>query len=246
MFSRIANLFKGFLSLFISGIEKQNPEALLEAEKENLRRNIGNYNEGLAAHAGLCERLMSQVKTLEKEEQTLRAKTAANLRAGNNDAAGQLALQLQTTTRELDENRVQLEQAEVTYKNLLRAREVAVRDAQAKIDSLKSGLNDLKVKRATAELAEMATGMISKIGGSGDTLNRLEEMVEEERTKAAGRARVATDSIDTSGIDLKEGEQKALANQALADFAAKEGITLDAGDAATTPAPPPIKTMGSE
>ena len=32
MFRRIANLIKGFLSLFISGIEKQNPEALLEVE----------------------------------------------------------------------------------------------------------------------------------------------------------------------------------------------------------------------
>ena len=40
MFSRIANLFKGFLSLFISGIEKRNPEALLEVEKENLRKQI--------------------------------------------------------------------------------------------------------------------------------------------------------------------------------------------------------------
>ena len=37
MFSRIANLFKGFLSLFVSGLERQNPKALIEAEKENLR-----------------------------------------------------------------------------------------------------------------------------------------------------------------------------------------------------------------
>ena len=38
MFHRIANLFKGFLGLFISGLEKRNPEALLEVEKENLRK----------------------------------------------------------------------------------------------------------------------------------------------------------------------------------------------------------------
>ena len=65
MFRRIANLFRGFLSLFIGGLERQNPEALLEVEKENLRRQIANYNQGLAAHAGLCERLMTQVKRLE-------------------------------------------------------------------------------------------------------------------------------------------------------------------------------------
>jgi len=31
MFGRIANLFKGFMSLFISGVERRNPEALLNA-----------------------------------------------------------------------------------------------------------------------------------------------------------------------------------------------------------------------
>ena len=65
--------------------------------------------------------------------------------------------------------------------------------------------------------------MIGSLGGSGDTLNRLHSMVEEDREKAAGRARVARDSLDTRDIHIKEAEQNALADQALADFAAKEG-----------------------
>lgn len=58
----IANLFKGFMGLFISGAERRNPEALLEVEKENLRVQISRYNQGLATHAGMCERMMAQVK----------------------------------------------------------------------------------------------------------------------------------------------------------------------------------------
>ena len=77
MFTRLANIFRGFLSLFVSGIEKRNPEALLELEQENLRKQIGSYSQSLAAHAGLAERLMSQVKKLESEENDLRAKTRA-------------------------------------------------------------------------------------------------------------------------------------------------------------------------
>ena len=49
----------------------------------------------------------------------------------------------------------------------------------------------MRMNQAMAEIHEMAAGMVSSIGGGGDTLNRLHEMVEEERTKAAGRARVA-------------------------------------------------------
>jgi phage shock protein A len=235
MFGRIANLFKGFLSLFVSGIERRNPEALLELEQENLRKQIGNFNQGLASHAGMAERLMSQVRKLEAEQKDMRAKTTAHVRAGNNTAAGQYALRLQSVELQLAENRAQLEQAETTYKNLVKARDVAVQTARAKIESLKGAINDMRMKQAMAEIHEMAGGMITNIGGAGDTLNRLHEMVEEERNKAAGRARVAKDSIDMSQVDIKEAEMTALADQALADFAAREGISLK-GAAAPAPA----------
>jgi phage shock protein A len=243
MFKRLANVIRGFFGLFVSGIEKRNPEALLELEKENLRKQIANYNQGLAAHAGLSERLMTQIRKLEAEERDLRAKASANLRAGNRDAAGNYALRLQTVQRELTENRGQLGQAETTYTELIKARDIAVRAAQDKIAALKTSLDDLKVKRATAELTEMASGMITSIGGSGDTLDRLHKMVEEEREIASGRARVARDSLNTSDLLIKDEEQKALAEQALADFAAKEGLAIESGSS-SAPATESVKAMG--
>ena len=135
MFKRISNLFRGFFGLFVSGMERRNPEALLEVETENLRRQIGQYNQGLTSHAALCERLMTQVRKQEVEQRDLRAKTTANLRAGNRDAAGQYAIRLQTIDKDLEENRKQLEQAETTYRDLVRARDVAVTTAKAKIEA---------------------------------------------------------------------------------------------------------------
>ncbi|MFM2090308.1 MAG: hypothetical protein RLZZ127_797 [Planctomycetota bacterium] len=243
LFARIANIFKGMASLFVTKMEKRNPEALLELEKENLRKQIAQYNQGLASHAGMCERLMSQVRKLETEERDLRAKATAHLRAGNRSAAGQYALRLQTVERELEENRTQLNQAETTYKDLVKARDVAINAAKAKIESLKGAIQDMRMKQAMAEMNEMAAGMISEVGGSGDTLNRLTEMVEDERTKAAGRARVARDGIDMNQVNIQEAEQQALADQALADFAAKAGVVLDA-PAGAAPAPAAPRVMG--
>jgi phage shock protein A len=223
-------------------MEKRNPEALLELEQENLRKQIANFNQGLASHAGMCERIMGQVRKLEAEQKDLRAKTTAHLRAGNKSAAGQYALRLQTIETQLEENRKQLEQAETTYKNLVKARDIAVQIAKAKIESLKGAINDMRMNQAMAEIHEMASGMISSIGGAGDTLNRLHEMVEEERTQAAGRARIAKDSVDMTDVDIKEAEMTALADQALADFAAREGISIPAGAAAE----PVTRTMGAQ
>src|SRR5260370_18500511 len=118
MLQRMSNLVRGFFSLFISGLERQNPEALVEVEQENLRKQIGQYNQGLAAHAGLCERLITQVKKLEVEERELRAKTTAFLRSDNRDAAGQTALPLQTIQRELTEDATQLKQPATTNPEL--------------------------------------------------------------------------------------------------------------------------------
>src|SRR5512134_3604163 len=132
IFDRISNLVRGFLSLFVSSIERRNPEALLDLERENLREQVASFNQGLATHAGLCERLMGQVRRLETEQKDLRAKTAAHLRAGNKSAAGQYALRLQSVESQLEENRKQLEQAEATYQNLTKARDVAVQTARAK------------------------------------------------------------------------------------------------------------------
>jgi phage shock protein A len=245
MFKRIANLIRGFFGLFVGGMEKMSPEALLEVEKENLRTQIAKYNQGLASHAALCERLISQVKRLESDENDLRQKTSALLRVNNRESAGQYALRLQTIQRELGENRQQLDGAEKTYRELISARDVSIRAAQKKIEELKYALSDLKIKKATAELTEMAGGMISSIGGAGDTLDRLHNMVEEERDKAAGRVRVAKDSLDNGEVHLKEAEQKALADQALADFAAKEGIALSSPASAEPESPEtPVKSMG--
>jgi phage shock protein A len=237
MFKRIANLFRGFFGLAVSNAERANPEALLEVEGENLRKQVASYNQGLVSHAALCERLMTQVKKLEADQTDIRAKTSAHLRIGNRGAAGQYALRLQTIESELTENRKQLEQAETTYRDLVRARDVAIAAAKQKIESIKADISDLKTKKALASLTETASGMITNIGGSGDTLDRLQTMIREDRARAAGRVRVAHDNIDSTGVLIKEAEQQALADQALADFAAREGIALEPLPSGALPSP---------
>ena len=237
MFTRIGNLIRGFFGLFVSGLEKKNPEALLEVEKENLRKQISEYNKGLAAHAGLCERLISQVERETKEIKQLTAKAGAHLKAGNRKLAGEYALKLQKLRDDHVSNVDQLEEAEKTYEELKKARDIAVTAAREKIESLKRDIDETRIAKATAELNEMAAGMINELGGAGDTLNRLEEMVREERQLAKGRARVAKDSIDSTELNEMEAERNALEELALAEFAAESGIVMDDEESGDDEAP---------
>jgi phage shock protein A len=228
MIKRLGNLIVGFLNLFTTALEERNPEVLLGLEQENLRKQLGNYNRGLSTHAGLCERLSTQVKRLEYEERSLRAQTTVLMRGGRRQKAGALALRLQTVERDLQGSRTQLARAEEIYRELSRARDQSFKTAQTQIQALRFELDDLKIRRATAELTEAASGLITQMGGHGDTLKRLQEMVEHERDRAAGKARIAGDAMESASSELDEAQQEALAEQALTDFEIScKGIELE-------------------
>ncbi len=59
--------------------------------------------------------------------------------------------------------------------------------------------------------------------------------------KAAGRARVAASTVDTTEVEMMEAEQEALADAALNEFAAAYGIDVPAGETAAgdSKTPPP-------
>ena len=62
---------------------------LLEVEQENLRKQIGAVQPGSGFARRAVRAAHAQVRQLENEQRDLRARTAANLRAGNRDAAAQ-------------------------------------------------------------------------------------------------------------------------------------------------------------
>ena len=57
MFARIGRLLRGFFGLFISGVEEANPEALMEAARQEFRDRMSQYNLALARMGGVAERL---------------------------------------------------------------------------------------------------------------------------------------------------------------------------------------------
>jgi phage shock protein A len=239
MYSRLKNLVVGFLSLFIRGLEVANPEALLEAERERLRSAIGQYNENLARQAGFVERLKAQSNVLQKQVKELTAATTANLKAGNRELAGNLALDLRRVSETLTENERQEKDGEQMYQDYLKQREVVIRDAREKIESLSRKISQVKMVEAQAELAKMATSMPMSVGDSGDNIARVEEGLQERYEKAAGTVRVAKDSVLGQDLKMKDAERKALAEQALAEFASNMGIATE-----ETTSAPVEKTMG--
>jgi phage shock protein A len=238
IFARIGRLFKGFIGLFISGVEERNPEALMEAARQEFRDRMAQYNSALARMAGIAERLKLQIKTKTTKAQELERRVLANHTAGNMQLAGSLARELQELKADLLHDTEELKDTEEAYQVNLRQAQVVRKEFEDKVRRLETQLSQVKIKEAQAEAAAALSNVSFKVGDMGDTMKTVEEVLAKRYEMSAGKARVAKDLVDQDKLREKEGEQKALEQVALAEFLASQGIAPPAPATPEAAAPP--------
>jgi phage shock protein A len=238
--ARVGRLIRGFFGLFISGIEQRNPEALIEAARQEFRDRMAQYNLALAQMAGIAERLKSQIKGKTVRAQDLERRILANHRAGNMEMAGSLARELQELKADLTTDTQELSDAEEGYQANLRQAKVAQKEFEDKIRQLDKQLSQVKIKEAQAEAAAALGNVAFKVGDLGDTMKTVEEVLSKRYEVSAGKARVAKDIVNLEQVQEKENERKAMEQGALAEFLASQGIQT----APVSQTPPAAKEIG--
>jgi len=238
MFSRIARLLKGFASLFVSGLEAANPEALIEAARQEFREKMAQYNLALTRMAGVAERLKSQIKAKSNRGLDLERRILGNHQAGNLELAGTLARELQELRADLGEDTEELKETEEAYQGNLRQAKVTQKEFEDKVRSLEKQLSQVKIKEAQAEAAGALSGAAFRVGDLGDTMKSVEEVLQKRYEESAGKARVAKDIVDLDSVTEKENERRALEQNALADFLATRGIAAAAPSSSQTSTAP--------
>jgi phage shock protein A len=244
MFARIGRLCRGFIGLFISGIEESNPEALMEAARQEFRQRITQYNLALARMAGVAERLKGQVNGKATRATELERRILANHRAGNLELAGALARELQELKADLETDSAELKDTEEAYQANLRQAKLAQREFEDKVRKLEKMVSQVKIKEAQAEAAAALSSTAFKVGDLGDTMKRVDEILQKRYEVSAGKARVAKDLVDMDALNEKENERKALEQVALAEFLASQGIQTTPEAGQQTPAA--AKEIGPE
>src|SRR5512136_1696819 len=210
IFARISRLFRGLIGLFVSGIEERNPEALMEAARQEFRDKMAQYNQALARMAGIAERLKAQIRTKTVRAQELERRILANHHAGNLELAGSLARELQELKADLAADTQELAETEEAYQANLRQAKVAQKEFEDKVRKLEKQLSQVKIKEAQAEAAAALGGAAFKIGDLGDTMKTVEDILAKRYEQSAGKARVAKDLVDMDAVVEKENERKAL------------------------------------
>jgi phage shock protein A len=224
MFARIGRLVRGFFSLFITGLEEANPEALMAAARDDFRAKMAQYNVALARMAGVAERLKGQVKSKAVRAQDLERRILANHAAGNMELAGSLARELQELKADLSTDTEELKETEEAYQANMRQAKIVQREFEDKVRRLEKQLSQVQIKEAQAEAASALGSAAFRVGDLGDTMKDVENILEKRYEVSAGKARVAKDMVDMETVVEKENERKALEQNALAEFLASQGI----------------------
>src|SRR5215510_12658906 len=225
---RLSRLLRGFIGLFISGLEERNPEALMEAARQEFRNKMAQYNLALAQMAGVAERLKNQIKGKTGRAQELERRILANHQAGNMELAGTLARELQELKADLTTDTNELQETEGAYQGNLRQAKLVQKEFEEKINKLQKQLSQVKIKEAQAEAAAALSSVAFKVGDLGDSMKTVEEVLTKRYERSAGKARVAADLVDIDKIQEKEAERKALEQAALAEFLAGQGMQFPA------------------
>jgi len=241
LFARISRLFKGFVSLFVSGLEESNPEALMEAARQDFRDKMAQYNMALARMAGVAERLKGQVRGKTQKAQDLERRILANHSAGNVELAGSLARELQELKADLATDTHELTETEAGYTDNMRQAKLVQKEFEEKLRRLEKQMDQVKIKEAQAEAAGALSNATFKVGDMGDTMKTVEDALNKRYELSAGKARVARDLVDMDRVREKESETKALEQGALAEFLASQGIQAAPNSQA---APQAQKEMG--
>ena len=200
-----------------------DPVAQLQYEYDKAVDQMKEGREGLEQYRALVERVMRQVDGDRQHVASLEARVKAYLKAGERETASKFAIELQKAKKELAENEAQLKMHETAYNNNV----TKVKHATKKLAELKQKIQkydaELKLSRAEAELAKLATSFNFDITTD---FGQIEDVIQDKISLNRAKVRVAADLSGEGIEDIKREEavEQAIADEALREFEIEMGM----------------------
>lgn len=201
-FSRLGNLWKGFLGLFIQNMENEHPEAVYEAA---IQAQIQKYSELKKAVSGLVylrNKLSTELEKKTKDLQDVEVQIPVAVQQGEDEVAVLLIERKDNLTAEIASLRSELEKAEAQAEEA----KSSLLTFQGEINKLKREKEEMLAKRANAEARIRIEEQLSGLSADAD-LKALEG-VRESIHKLAAEADVNKEIGDQS-LDRKLAKIKA-------------------------------------
>ena len=209
IFSRLANLVRGFLSLFVTGLEQQHPEIAYE---NAINTMIEKYNKLKNATAGLIrlrEDAADRLQKAQAQQKELAAMLEQAMATGQDDLAVELIERKDAVEAEITSMQAELEGAEKgvdTAKN-------ALTEVKGEIGKLKAEKDRMLAKMQSAQARTRINDQLE--GLSVDAELRALENVRTGIKDTIAKAKLG-DELRESDLDTRLNALKASSSKATA------------------------------
>ena len=209
IFSRLANLVRGFLSLFVTGLEQQHPEIAYE---NAINTMIEKYNKLKNATAGLIrlrEDAADRLQKAQRQQAELSAMLEQAMATGQDDLAVELIERKDAVDAEIASLQAELEAAE---KDVDTAK-TALTDVKGEIGKLKAEKDRMLAKMQSAQARTRINDQLE--GLSVDAELRALENVRTGIKDTIAKAKLG-DELRESDLDTRLNALKASSSKATA------------------------------
>jgi phage shock protein A len=216
LFDRMANVWKGFISLWVSEVEQKNPEAVYEAAIEERLKKHSQLKKAVSGIVYLRNKLTSELEQAEKQLAEIQLQIPVAVEEGEDDVAlvllqkkDELTVKIIQVSSELEKIKIQAEEA----KSGLIA-------FQGEIEKLKREKNEVLAKKANAEARISIQETLDGMSTDADikALENVREHVEKLQAEADVGAEIKGESLDDKLSKIKAKTANAAAQGQLAEL----------------------------
>ncbi|MFK7931786.1 MAG: PspA/IM30 family protein [Myxococcota bacterium] len=213
-FDRVSNIWKGFLSLWVSNIETRNPEAVYESAIDERVKRHKELKKAVSGIVYLRNKLSAELEEREKQLREVMMQLPVAVEEGEDEVAIVLIARKDELTGAIENLSVELsrvsEQAEEAKTGLV--------SFQAEIEKLKREKEKMLAKKANAEARISIQESLDGLSTEGDikALDNVREHIDKLQAEADIGSEIQGDSLDAK---LRKIKDKAANHSAKAQLA---------------------------
>lgn len=215
-FDRLANVWRGFISLWISDVENRNPEAVYEAAINERVKKHRDLKKAVSGIVYLRNKLQADLESKETQLRDIMRQLPIAVEDGEDEVALVLIQKKDELTSQIEQLSTELrkvsEQAEDAKSGLLQF--------QAEIEKLKREKEEMLAKKANAEARIAIQDTLDGLSTDADikALDNVREGIQKLQAEADIGTEIAGNSLDAKLRSIKERAANSSAKSQLEDM----------------------------
>ncbi|MGI8409837.1 MAG: PspA/IM30 family protein [Pyrinomonadaceae bacterium] len=209
----------------------ENPELVLQQTIRDMRDRVPELNNSVAQVMATERLLIKNHENLEKQVVDLDSKIKASVKMGRDDIATAYIGQLQQAQVDMQRTGGQLEQASLSSKQALKARDNYVLNMKKRTAEAMQLISSAKQAKLQEQLAQ--TMETFNIGDDASTFNEMREKIDRRVAAAEAKLQLGSSSVDAQMQDIEREAMDIQLQDKLLEYKQQMGL-LGAGSSSST------------